>query len=86
VRACTASSTESRHGVARHAPGCTTGLLRQFAPFTLADGGEGAWGEMDLWYGRKCIEAWRRLAPNLTDDQIIDWSVFTPHDTPTSTT
>jgi phytoene dehydrogenase-like protein len=60
--------------------GCTTGLLRQFAPFALADGGEGAWDEMGHWYGRKCIDAWRRFAPNLTDDQIIDWTVFTPHD------
>jgi phytoene dehydrogenase-like protein len=61
-------------------PGCATGLLRQFAPFALADGGEGAWDEMGHWYGRKCIDAWRRHAPNLTDDAIIDWSVFTPHD------
>ncbi len=61
-------------------PGCATGLLRQFAPFALADGGEGAWDEMGHWYGRKCIDAWRRYAPNLTDDAIIDWSVFTPHD------
>jgi phytoene dehydrogenase-like protein len=35
---------------------------------------------MGHWYGRKCIDAWRRFAPNLTDDQIIDWTVFTPHD------
>jgi phytoene dehydrogenase-like protein len=61
-------------------PGCATGLLRQFAPFALADGGEGAWDEMGRWYGRKCIDAWRQYAPNLTDDQIIDWAVFTPFD------
>ncbi len=61
-------------------PGCATGLLRQFAPFALADGGEGAWDDMGRWYGQKCIDAWRRYAPNLTADEIIDWSVFTPHD------
>lgn len=61
-------------------PGCATGLLRQFAPFALADGGEGAWDGMGRWYGQRCIDAWRRYAPNLTDDAIIEWSVFTPHD------
>lgn len=61
-------------------PGCFTGLLRQFAPYALADGAEGAWDEIGRWYGRRCIEAWRRFAPNLTDDAIIDWSVFTPLD------
>jgi len=61
-------------------PGCATGLLRQFAPFALADGGEGAWDDMGRWYGQRCIDAWRRYAPNLTDDEIIDWTVFTPHD------
>ncbi len=61
-------------------PGFSTGLLRQFAPFALADGGEGAWDDMGRWYGQKCIDAWRRYAPNLTDDAIVEWSVFTPHD------
>ena len=60
--------------------GCATGLLRQFAPFALADGGAGAWDKMGRWYGQKCIEAWRRYAPNLTDDKILATSVFTPHD------
>lgn len=57
-----------------------TGLLRQFAPFALADGGEGAWDDLGRWYGRRCIDAWARYAPNLTDRTIIDWAVFTPHD------
>ncbi len=60
--------------------GYATGLLRQFAPFALADGAEGAWDDQGPWYGRRCIEAWRRYAPNLTDDAILDWTVFTPHD------
>lgn len=60
--------------------GFTTGLLRQPAPFALADGGEGAWDEIGRWYGKKCMDAWRRYAPNLTDDAIVDWSVFTPYD------
>lgn len=57
-----------------------TGLLRQFAPFAPADGGAGAWDDMGRWYGHKCLDAWRRFAPNLTDDAFDDWTVFTPHD------
>ena len=60
--------------------GCATGLLRQFAPFALSDGGEGAWDEIGPYYGRKCIEEWRRFAPNLTDDAFLASAVFTPHD------
>lgn len=60
--------------------GCYTGLLRQFAPFRLADGGEGAWEKAGRWYGQRCIEAWRRYAPNLTDGAILEWAVDTPLD------
>jgi phytoene dehydrogenase-like protein len=60
--------------------GCATGLLRQFAPFALADGGEGAWDDIGPHYGRRCIEAWRQFAPNLTDDAFLATAVFTPHD------
>jgi phytoene dehydrogenase-like protein len=58
--------------------GCVTGLLRQFAPFSIAQGGEGEWESLGRWYGHRCIEAWRRYAPNLTDDSIIDWVPYTP--------
>ncbi len=60
--------------------GCATGLLRQFAPFALAEGGAGAWDGVGPYYGRKCVEAWRRFAPNLTDDAFLDRAVFTPLD------
>ncbi len=60
--------------------GCATGLLRQFAPFALADGGEGAWEKAGRWYGQRCIEAWREYAPNLTDDAFVEWAVDTPLD------
>ena len=60
--------------------GYFTGLLRQFAPFAPADGGEGAWDDMGRWYGQRCLEAWRRFAPNLTDDAYLEWTAFTPHD------
>ncbi len=60
--------------------GFYTGMLRQFAPFDLADGGSGAWQGIGRPYGYRCIEAWRRYAPNLTDDTFVDWEVFTPED------
>jgi phytoene dehydrogenase-like protein len=60
--------------------GFYTGLLRQFAPFAPEDGGEAAWSEMGRWYGRKCLEAWRRYAPNLDEGAFLDWAVFTPQD------
>jgi phytoene dehydrogenase-like protein len=58
--------------------GCATGLLRQFAPFALSGSGAGGWEGIGRHYGERCIEAWRRFAPNLTDDAIIDWVPFTP--------
>ncbi len=61
-------------------PGYYTGLLRQFAPYAPSDGGEASWDEMGRWYGRKCLDAWRGFAPNLTDDAYVDWTVFTPYD------
>ncbi len=60
--------------------GCYTGLLRQFAPFDLDDGGAGRWEGMGRWYGQRCLDAWRRFAPNLTADKFIDWAPFTPLD------
>ncbi len=59
-------------------PGHFTGLLRQFAPFSLAGTGPGGWEQAARWYGHRCIEAWRRYAPNLADDVILDWAPFTP--------
>jgi phytoene dehydrogenase-like protein len=58
--------------------GCATGLLRQFAPFALSGSGAVGWEGIGRHYGERCIEAWRRFAPNLTDDAIIDWVPFTP--------
>lgn len=60
--------------------GFYTGMLRQFAPFALADGGSGAWEGIGRSYGHRCIEAWRRYAPNLADETFVDWEVFTPQD------
>lgn len=60
--------------------GCYTGLLRQFAPFTIDGGGPAQWETIGHWYGERCLAAWRRFAPNLTDGAVIDWVPFTPLD------
>jgi len=60
--------------------GYYTGLLRQFAPYDLKGGGAGQWEQMGRWYGQRCIDAWRRYAPNLTADKYVDWAPFTPLD------
>jgi phytoene dehydrogenase-like protein len=57
-----------------------TGLLRQFAPFALAEGGEGEWDSISRWYAERCIRAWRRYAPNMTDDVLLDWVPYSPLD------
>ncbi len=62
--------------------GCYTGLLRQIAPYGLAGKGPAAWDEIGHWYGRRCIEAWRRFAPNLGDGAVLDWVPYTPADIP----
>lgn len=56
------------------------GLIRQFAPYSLATGGPEAWDEMAEGYGRRCIEAWQAAAPNLNNGAIKDWATYTPLD------
>jgi phytoene dehydrogenase-like protein len=60
--------------------GYYTGLLRQFAPFEVNGAGAGEWDSMGRWYGSRCLEAWQRFAPNLTEDAFLDWAPFTPFD------
>ncbi len=57
-----------------------TGLLRQFAPFAINGAGAGEWETTGRWYGQRCLETWRRFAPNLTEDAFVDWVPFTPLD------
>jgi phytoene dehydrogenase-like protein len=57
-----------------------TGLMRQFAPYSLAKGGPEAWDEMAEGYARRCIEKWQEAAPNLSNGAIIEWATYTPMD------
>ncbi len=61
--------------------GCATGLLRQIAPFSLVGSGPGGWDGLARWYGRHCIDAWARFAPNVSGS-VIDWVPYTPADIP----
>jgi len=60
--------------------GYYTGLLRQFAPFDVNGCGAGEWDSVGRWYGERCMAAWQRFAPNLTEDAYVDWAPFTPLD------
>ncbi len=60
--------------------GCYTGLLRQVAPYNLADGGAKAWDDVAKSYGRRCIEAWTAAAPNMTERAFLEWTTYTPLD------
>lgn len=60
--------------------GCYTGLLRQFAPFELSEGGPHAWDSIARSYGERCINVWKAAAPNLNDNAILDWATYTPLD------
>ena len=60
--------------------GAFTGLLRQFAALCGQGVGPGEWDTLSRWYGQRCLEAWQRFAPNLTEDAFIDWATFSPLD------
>jgi phytoene dehydrogenase-like protein len=57
-----------------------TGLIRHFAPYHLADGGAEAWDRVAFEYGQRCIDRWRKAAPNLDDQAILQWATYTPLD------
>jgi phytoene dehydrogenase-like protein len=57
-----------------------TGLIRHFAPYDLADGGAEAWDRVAFEYGQRCIDRWRKAAPNLDDQAILQWATYTPLD------
>ena len=57
-----------------------TGLIRHFAPYALAEGGPEAWDRVARDYGRRCIDKWRDVAPNLDEDAILRWATYTPLD------
>ncbi len=63
-------------------PGKYTGLLRQFAPYSLNGRGPAAWDEIGRWYASQCIQAWSNFAPNINEKSILDWVPYSPADIP----
>jgi phytoene dehydrogenase-like protein len=59
--------------------GYYTGLMRQFAPVAIGQGGVEAWDEMAAPYAERCIDAWTEYAPNVRD-AVIEWVPYTPLD------
>ncbi len=59
--------------------GYYTGLLRQFAPFSIGADGPAAWDTLGRWYGQRCLDAWASHAPNMAD-AVVDWATFSPLD------
>jgi phytoene dehydrogenase-like protein len=57
-----------------------TGLIRQFAPYRLSEGGAEAWDRVARDYGRRCIDRWREFAPNLDDGAVTRWATYSPLD------
>ena len=60
-------------------PGGFTGLIRHIAPYSLAEGGAEAWDRVAHEYGERCLDSWRRAAPNL-EDAVLEWATYTPLD------
>lgn len=59
-----------------------TAILWQFAPFAPGrdDDGSAVWNDLKHEYAERCIEEWRRYAPNMTPDKVLGVYAYTPHD------
>lgn len=57
-----------------------TGLLRQFAPYSLRSGGPGEWDRYSELYADHCMEVWQQYAPNLTPDKYLRRFPYSPVD------
>lgn len=55
-------------------------LCWSVAPFELADGGAEAWDTIGPEYARRCLEAWREAAPNMTPDNVLAQRILSPLD------
>lgn len=61
-------------------PGKHTGLIWQFAPYDIKDGGPEKWDEIALDYAWRCVEAWQEYAPNMTRENVLGIYPYTPLD------
>jgi phytoene dehydrogenase-like protein len=68
------------HDPSQAPEGKHTALLWCPAPFALAEGGPEAWDRLAAPFAERCLDAWRAVAPNLTEDNILGRRVLTPLD------
>lgn len=52
------------------------------APYHLRDGGADAWDMHAPEFARRCLAAWREVAPNMGDDNILAMRTLSPRDIP----
>lgn len=60
--------------------GKATGLLRVFAPYSLAEGGPEAWPGVAREFGQRCIDRWASVCTNMDSGLIRMWATETPLD------
>jgi phytoene dehydrogenase-like protein len=70
----------SVHDSKQAPPGRHTGLVSQFAPYRLAEGGAEAWYRIREEHAERCVATLRQYAPNMTEDNILWHYITTPLD------
>lgn len=60
--------------------GYFTGLIRQVTPYEIGNNGPSAWQSVGEYYAQRCIDAWVKYAPNLSEDAILKWATYSPYD------
>jgi phytoene dehydrogenase-like protein len=70
----------SVHDSKQAPPGRHTGLISQFAPYRLAEGGAEAWYRIREKHAERCVATLRQYAPNMTEDNILWHYITTPLD------
>jgi phytoene dehydrogenase-like protein len=68
------------HDPTQAPPGKHTGLLTEFAPYELKEGGPQAWHKIRKGRAEQCIEVLSKYAPNLNKQNIIDTYITSPLD------
>jgi len=68
------------HDPSQAPAGKHTALLWAPAPYALCDGGAEGWDAVAERYADRCVEAWRQVAPNIDERNILARAVLSPLD------
>jgi phytoene dehydrogenase-like protein len=68
------------HDPSQAPPGKHTGLITEFAPYSLKKGGTELWHKIRKEHADQCISALSKYAPNLNKQNIIDTYITSPLD------